>query len=82
LSTLAPETLVSVSLMYLDCIGLLASLSNRLILKSKMPSMKQILLWDTMMVPLSRGLDPLLQYSVGKSILCVWQKKFSGKSKL
>ena len=81
LSTIAPETLECVSLMYLDCIGLLASLSNRLILKSKMPSRKQILLWDTMMVPLSRGLDPLLQYSIGKSILCVWQKRFSGKSK-
>jgi len=71
------EDLYRVKLGYLDCVGLLASLGNRFILKSKMPSRQQIALWDGVMVPLSRLLDPLLRYSVGKSILGIWQKKKS-----
>lgn len=75
LSAIIPETLECISLRYLDSIGLLASLGNRFILKSKMPSKKQILFWDRVMVPLSRKLDPLLQYSLGKSLVGVWRKK-------
>ncbi len=75
LSAIVPENLKCVRLMYLDCIGLIASLGNRFILKSKMPTRKQIKFWDQVMVPLSKKIDPLLQYSVGKSILGVWQKK-------
>jgi hypothetical protein len=40
-----------------------------------MPTRKQIVFWDQVMVPLSKIIDPLIQYSVGKSILGVWQKK-------
>ncbi|MBE9166029.1 class I SAM-dependent methyltransferase [Pleurocapsales cyanobacterium LEGE 06147] len=75
LSAIIPETVECVSLRYLDSIGLLASLGNRLILKSKMPSRKQILFWDRVMVPLSRKLDPLFQYSLGKSLLGIWRKQ-------
>lgn len=62
---------------YLDCIGLLASLGNKLILKQSQPSLKQIKTWDGFMVPLSRKLDRLLGYSLGKSFLIVGKKKFS-----
>ncbi len=58
---------------YLDSVGLLASLSNRW-LKQQMPTVKQIYLWDTFIVPISRILDPVLNYLIGKSILCVWKK--------
>ncbi|MCG6134179.1 MAG: class I SAM-dependent methyltransferase [Nostoc sp. LLA-1] len=75
LSDIIPESLECITLMYLDSIGLMASLGNRFILKSKMPTRKQILFWDKFMVPLSIKVDPLLQYSLGKSILGVWQKK-------
>ncbi|HCF30333.1 MAG TPA: methyltransferase type 12 [Cyanobacteria bacterium UBA11049] len=64
-----------ISLRYLDCVGLIASLGNRLLLKSKMPNKQQILLWDKVMVPISKIVDPLIQYSVGKSILGIWQKR-------
>lgn len=64
-----------ISLRYLDSVGLVASLGNRLLLKSKMPSKQQILLWDKVMVPISKILDPLIQYSIGKSILGIWQKR-------
>jgi hypothetical protein len=69
-----PGNLERVRLNYLDCVGLLASLGNRLVLKSKMPSKRQIALWDRGMVPLSTVLDPLLRYSVGKSVFGVWRK--------
>ena len=75
LSAVIPENLKCVKLIYLDCVGLIASLGNRFVLKSKMPTRKQILLWDKAMVPLSKKIDPILQYSLGKSILGVWQKE-------
>lgn len=59
---------------YLDSIGLCASLANRLLLRSRMPSQQQILTWDRLMVPLSRLVDPLVSYSFGRSILAVWQR--------
>jgi SAM-dependent methyltransferase len=60
-------------LIYLDSVGLAASLANRLFLKSSMPSYSQIQAWDRMMVPVSRVLDPLLGYHVGKSVLGIWR---------
>ncbi len=59
---------------YLDSVGLLASLGNRLLLHSAQPSQRQIRLWDGLMVRLSRRLDPLFGYRLGKSALVVWRK--------
>ena len=53
---------------------MLLSLANRLLLQQKLPTLKQILFWDKRVIPLSRILDPVLGYRVGKSILGVWQK--------
>jgi len=58
---------------YLDSAGLLASLGNRLLLRQAMPSAAQLRIWDSCLVPVSRGLDRLLGYRLGKSILGVWQ---------
>lgn len=69
------EKFKCISLRYLDSVGLIASLGNRLLLKSKMPNKQQILLWDKVMVPISKIVDPLIQYSIGKSILGIWQKR-------
>lgn len=74
LTSLTPQGLTVVCSRYLDSIGLFASLGNRLILNSKMPTPKQIAFWDNYMVPLSRFVDPLLIYSVGKSVLGVWRR--------
>ena len=49
----APSGLREVKIVYLDCCGLLASLGNRMFLGSAMPSERQILAWDTFLVPLS-----------------------------
>jgi SAM-dependent methyltransferase len=58
---------------YLDSVGLLASLGNRLILRSSSPNAKQIRLWDEWMVPFSRILDRIALHSIGKSILGVFR---------
>ncbi|MEQ9000839.1 MAG: class I SAM-dependent methyltransferase [Coleofasciculus sp. B1-GNL1-01] len=75
LSKTIPSSLKVVYLNYLDCAGLLASISNRLILKSKMPNRRQILVWDRYMIPISRTLDSLILHSFGKSILGIWRKQ-------
>lgn len=72
---LAPSSVTTVASFYLDSIGLLASIGNRLFLKSAMPSRRQIALWDRLMVPLSTIVDPLTRYRLGKSIMVVWKKR-------
>jgi hypothetical protein len=61
-----------VRLRYLDCVGLFASLANRLLLKSPSPTASLIKVWDSLMVPISRWFDPLLLFWFGKSVLAVW----------
>jgi 2-polyprenyl-3-methyl-5-hydroxy-6-metoxy-1,4-benzoquinol methylase len=59
---------------YLDSVGMLASLANKLLLKQSYPNAKQIKLWDRVFVRLSRFMDPLTFRFIGKSILGVWRK--------
>lgn len=58
---------------YLDSVGVLASLANRLVLRAPVPTLGQVGTWDRWMVPASRMVDPLLGHVFGKSILGVWQ---------
>lgn len=67
-----PEGLRLVELRYLDSVGLLASLGNRILLRSSSPSHGQVHFWDRFMVPISRIVDFVLRYRLGKSILAVW----------
>lgn len=59
---------------YLDSVGALASLANKLFLKASMPTAKQISFWNRVLVRCSKLADPLLFYSVGRSVIVVWQK--------
>jgi len=59
---------------YLDSVGMLASAANRLLLSQKLPTLRQVLVWDRAMVPLSRLLDPLLGRRLGRSVVTVWRK--------
>jgi SAM-dependent methyltransferase len=78
LKAAAPSGLELVRLAYLDAVGLLASLGNKLVLNRSMPKPSQIAVWDRLMVPMSRALDPLLAHSVGKSVLGVWRRPPGG----
>jgi SAM-dependent methyltransferase len=70
---LAPPELDVVEARYLDSVGLAASLGNRFLLRSATPSPRQIQLWDRVMVPISRLVDPLVGGSLGKSVLVAWR---------
>ena len=61
--------------MYLDSVGTLASLANKLLLRSSMPSKQQILFWDKFLIPGSWVFDRVFIYRVGKSILSIWKRQ-------
>jgi SAM-dependent methyltransferase len=70
----APSELGVERAFYLDAIGALASAANRLVLRQSMPTAEQLKFWDSVLVPASRIVDPLLGYRVGKSVVAVWTK--------
>ena len=74
LKAIKPDSLEIVCLKYMDSVGMLASLGNKLLLKSGNPSLGQVKLWDRLMVTVSRLIDPLTGYALGKSILSVYKK--------
>ena len=74
LGVLTPSPLVVEHACYLDSVGLFASLANRLLMRSAMPTAAQIGLWDSVMVPASRILDPLLLHRFGKTAVMIWRK--------
>jgi hypothetical protein len=59
---------------FLDSVGILASLANKIILKSNVPSIDQIRFWDQQIVPISIYLDRLVGWAAGRSIVMVWKK--------
>lgn len=74
LRAIVPAPLNVRQLHYLDSVGMLASLLNRLVLKSDSPSPAQIRLWDSIMVRASRWVDVLTGHRLGKSIVCILEK--------
>lgn len=71
---LTPAEMSLESIFYLDACGIAASAGNQALPRQSMPTREQIRLWDRRIIPLSRLIDPLLRYSVGKSIVAVWRK--------
>ncbi len=72
-----PAELAIERMMYLDSVGMLASLANRLLLSQATPTIGQILFWDRVLVRISMVVDHLVFHSIGKSILAVMRKKTS-----
>jgi SAM-dependent methyltransferase len=66
---------------YLDSCGLLASLGNRLVLSSSMPTRRQIAFWDRYLVRASTFMDRLTGYQVGKTVVAVWRQVDEGQVK-
>ena len=73
LTAIMPDDLELVCLRYLDSVGVLLSLGNRMLLRSSTPSHEQIGVWDRWVVPVSRRIDPLLAHRFGKTIVGVWR---------
>jgi len=74
LAHVAPRELSLVKAFYLDSVGMMMSLANRALLRAKYPTASQIRVWDSLIVPTSRILDPLLRYRAGKTVVAVWAR--------
>lgn len=74
LSAAGRAPLVRERLLMLDSAGMLASLANRLLLKQSLPTLEQITFWNSYLIPISLVIDPLIGYSVGKTIIGIWRK--------
>lgn len=59
---------------YLDSLGMLLSLGNRIMLRAPTPTLRQIKLWDRIFVPASRLTDRLCLHALGRSVLHVWER--------
>lgn len=75
LLALTPPGLTPLTCRYLDSVGLLASLANRMVLRASLPTREQIRMWNRLMVPLSRILDRIVRFGFGRSIVAIWSKK-------
>jgi len=73
LQAVAPGNLRAIRIVYLDSAGMLASAANRMLLKSAMPTERQILTWDGWLVPVSSVLDRLFGWRFGKSVIGIWR---------
>lgn len=74
LAALTAEALVLERVFYLDSAGMLLSLANRLRHGKGVPSKWLILIWDRAFIPVSRLLDPLFGYRLGKTVVGIWKK--------
>lgn len=71
-----PSTLYIQELYYLDSIGILAPFANKFLLKQSIPSKKQIDLWDKKIIPISKLIDFLTFYKLGRSIISIMREKY------
>jgi 2-polyprenyl-3-methyl-5-hydroxy-6-metoxy-1,4-benzoquinol methylase len=78
LQTVAPANLRQETLEYLDSASLFASMANRVLLRQALPTKRQILFWDRILVPVSRMLDVALAGRFGKSLFGVWRRIAEG----
>ncbi len=74
LREISPPGLRLERMRYLDCVGLILSAGNMLLLRQSMPTKAQLRFWDRRAVPASRILDRLFLYFAGKTIIAVWRK--------
>jgi SAM-dependent methyltransferase len=74
LLAVGPPGLQLERLVYLDSLGLVASLANRFFLRQAYPSLRQITVWDRWLIPLSKIADKLINYQTGKSLIAIWKK--------
>ena len=72
LAALNPPGCEQIKSVYLDSIGLFTSLANRLVIRQSLPTQAQILFWDRRLVPLSKFIDRLIGFRIGRSIISIW----------
>ena len=71
LNYVIPKSVRIETLKYFDSLGWFLSFANKLILRSSTPSLRQVLFWDRVLLPVSIFLDKIIDYRFGKNIFCV-----------
>jgi hypothetical protein len=74
LSACSPRQCRLHTIKFLDSAGMILSVANRLLLRQSLPTLGQIQFWDRYVVPVSKTVDPMLGFRLGKSIVGVWSK--------
>ena len=74
LKAIGPPGLELAWLGYLDSVGFLASLTNKVLLRQSMPTPGQVAFWDKVLVRASEWVDPVIAHRAGKSVLAVWRR--------
>jgi SAM-dependent methyltransferase len=69
-----PDGMQCILSRYLDGLGSMLSLGNRLLLRRALPTQAQIRFWDRRVVPLSRRFDTLFGSCFGRSLVAVYRK--------
>ena len=59
---------------YIDSIGFFLNLTNKYMIKSQNPKLNQILFWDRCIVPISKLVDRIINYSFGKYLIVILKK--------
>ena len=75
LNQLCPEGCIVQKSGYLDSCGYFLSLANKVLLKQRIHTLKQIMIWDKYWVPASRLIDPIVRFKFGKSVFTIFKKK-------
>lgn len=73
LQRIMPSELECIEIKYLDSMGIMASFINKVFLKNKLPTQAQLHFWDHILIPISKKLDWIFGYRLGKSVFGVWQ---------
>ena len=74
LRNIVPKDIKELCNLYIDSAGFFLSLANKFILKSSDPSLKQIVFWDRVIVPISVFFDKIFNYKFGKNLIYVGYK--------
>jgi SAM-dependent methyltransferase len=74
LAGLTPPELKVEGGFYLDSVGMLASLGNRLVMRTAHPPAWSIDLWNRILVPASRIVDKVVFHAFGKTVVMVWRR--------
>ncbi len=75
LAEVFPRNVVKERLFYADSIGAFLSASNRVLLRKSLPTLRQVLFWDRVVVPVSKIVDPLTRSWFGRSVIAVYRRQ-------
>ncbi len=75
LNQAVPKDLVNHKLFYLDSVGVLASVANKLFLKQQYPTLEQVRKWDHWIIPVSKIMDKVVFNLFGKSLIGIWKNR-------